>query len=243
MESDHENADPRWHRLYTVAGIAAMAQLVCVLITIVVIAALGLEPTTAEEYYTVFQENRLEGLLRMDFSSLINVALYSVTFFAIYAALKRTNDIYVAFATALVLVGVVLGLSAHSAFSIVHLSDQYETATTVAEQSRLLAAGEAVIASNWWNSTGGVFAGIFLQGGAVLASFIMLQSRLFSKRTAYTGILSNGLDWLHVLIGLVFPSLASVVGPIGGMFYLVWFPLLGLDLLRLGRHARQSTLE
>lgn len=37
----------------------------------------------------------------------------------------------------------------------------------------------------------------------------------------------------HVRVGLVIPSLALLLG-VRGLFYLVWFPLPGRDLLRAG---------
>jgi uncharacterized membrane protein len=111
----------------------------------------------------------------------------------IYAALRRSHQAYTALATALVFVGMILALANHSAFSMIHLSDQYAAATTAAQRAQLLAAGEAVIASDRWHSTAGFLAGIFMQGGFVFISVVMLQGKEFSKGTAYTGLLANGL--------------------------------------------------
>ncbi len=232
--------DARWQSLYRIAGVATFVQLACTLMTLIVAISLGSEPTTADEYFTVLQQDRLVGILRMDFASLINVMLFTIVSFAVYMVLRRINEAYAALATALVFVGVAIALTSHSAFSMIYISDQYALATTAAQRSQLLAAGTAVIASDWWHSTGGLMAGLFLQGGTVLLSWIMLRSQQFSKATAYAGMLANGLDWIHVLVGLVLPGVATILLMIGGLFYLVWYPMLGRDLFRL-RYAASTT--
>ena len=62
------------------------------------------------------------------------------------------------------LIGTLLALANESAFAMMHLSDLYAAASSAAQQEQLLAAGEAVIAANMWNSTAGFLAGIFMQG-------------------------------------------------------------------------------
>jgi hypothetical protein len=118
---------------------------------------------------------------------------------------------------------------------MVNLSDRYAAASSAAQQEQLLAVGEAVLAANMWNSTAGFLAGIFMQGGFVFISFVMLRGQDFSKGTAYTGILSNGLDFIHLFVALFAPALAATLLAIGGVFYLFWFVLLGRDLVKLGR--------
>jgi hypothetical protein len=238
-ESPVTTTAARWPGLYKVAGVAAFVQLVCTLMTAVVALTLGVEPTSAAEYFSVLQNDRLVGILRMDFASLVNVILFAVTAFAVYTVLKRIKEAYATLATALVFTGVALALANHSAFSMIYLSDQYAQATTETQRVQLLTAGTAVIASDWWHSTGGLMAGLFLQGGMVLLSWVMLRSKHFSKSTAYAGMLANGLDWIHVLVGLVLPGLAAIVLSIGGLFYLAWFPLLGRDFLRLAGGKQQ----
>jgi hypothetical protein len=200
-----------------------------------VVSTLGAEPATAAEYFRVLGDDRLVGLIRLDFTTLLLLSLFPFTTLGIYAALRRSNQAYAVLATIIILAGMMLGLANHSAFSMIHLSDQFAAATSLAQQEQLLAAGEAVIASDMWNSTAGFLAGIFMQGAFVFISVVMLRSKEFSRWTAYTGILANGLDLAHVFIGLFLPSLAVILLSVGGLFYLVWFPLLARDLIKAGR--------
>jgi hypothetical protein len=49
------------------------------------------------------------------------------------------------------------------------------------------------------------------------------------------GLAANGLDLLHVFAGLALPQVATTMLWIAGVFYLAWFPLLALDLLKRGQ--------
>jgi hypothetical protein len=207
----------------------------------IVLTVLGGEPTTAREYFEVLQNDRLTGILRMDFPSLINVMLFTVTGYALLLALRETNRVLAGFSTGLIFAAVAVSFATHPGFSIIHLSDKYAAARDAAERTQFLTAGEVVINTGWWESTGGIMAGIFLQGGMVLLSIIMLQNRRFMKATAITGILSNGLDWLHVLVGIFLPGVGTVILAGGGVFYLAWFPLLGWDLIGLGRKQEENS--
>ena len=173
----NEKAYSQWHSLCRVGGIAALLQLICVLTSLVVGIMVGAEPTTVEEYFTLLQQDRLVGLLRMDFSTLLLIYLYPLTTFGMYAALRQSNKAYAALAVALIFVGTTLALAPHSAFSMIRLSDQFAAATSVVQQGQLLAAGEAVISSGMWNSTSGFLAGIFMQGGSAIISVVILVFR------------------------------------------------------------------
>lgn len=78
-------------------------------------------------------------------------------------------------------------------------------------------------------------AGMLLQGAGVMISVIMLRREDFRKVTAYAGLLGNGLDLFQHILHPVAPIIMDVIGPIMGIFYIVWFPMLAWDLFRLAR--------
>jgi hypothetical protein len=236
--TESRNADVQWQVLATTSGIVALIQLACVLITIVVTATVGVEPSSPQGYFGMFQENRLQALLRLDFPTMIQLALWPITIMGIYALFRRTHAAYAALTGVLVLVGVTVALAAHSGFSIIRISDQYVLATTEAQKAQLAASAEAVISTDMWHSSAGFLAGLFMQGGLAFISVVGLRSGHLSKGTAITGLVANGLDWLHVLVALVSPSLATTLLYVAGPAYLLWFPLLGRDLIKYGRQAR-----
>lgn len=228
-----ETASTDWQKLLRLGGAILFVQLACLLISIVVLTIVGAEPTTAQDYFAALQENRLIGLLRLDFPTLVMIALFPIVAVALFAALRKSHPAYGLLAMVAITVGALLALANHSALSILHLADLHATAATVAERAQFLAAGEAVIATDMWHTTAGLLAGVFMQGGFVFISYVMLRSKAFGKYTALTGILANGLDFVHLFVAFFAPALATTLLSIGGIFYLFWFPLLGRDLIRL----------
>jgi hypothetical protein len=113
------------------------------------------------------------------------------------------------------------------------LSDKFAAATTDAPRNQLLAAGEAVMASDIWHSTGAILGGVLLQCGAVLISLAMLRGNVFNKATAWLGIVMHGLDLAHILGGLVLPGSGMILLSIAGPLYPIWFLLVALRLLKL----------
>jgi hypothetical protein len=65
----------------------------------------------------------------------------------------------------------------------------------------------------------------------------MLGSKDFSKVTAYAGLLGNGFDLVQHVLHPFVPSVSAFIMMFMGLFYLVWFPMLARDLLRLGRRG------
>ncbi len=230
-----ESVDSDWNRLCQMGGVVAWIQLGLLLLTIGLGLAVGWLPATAAEHYSALQNDGLAGLLRLDFATLAMIALFPLVAVAIFAAFRQSRPAYALLAMLLILIGTLLALSNESAFAMIHLSKLHAAASSAAQQDLLLAAGEAVLAANMWNSSAGFLAGIFMQGGFVFISLVMLRSKEFSKGTAYTGLLSNGLDLLHVFVALFAPGLAAALLSIGGVFYLFWFVLLGYDLVKIGR--------
>jgi hypothetical protein len=212
--------------------------LIITVILIGVTFAVGGKPATAAEYFAMYGESRLIGMLRDDFSSVLIITLYLFTAPALYLALRRIAPTLVTYATLFTLIAITVMFATHSGFSLLHLSEQYEAATSAAQQSELLAAGEAVIASDIWNSTGGYATGILLQSAGVLISLAMLRSNDFGRITAYAGLLANGIDLLQHVLHPFAPGVSAIILWFAGLPYFLWFPLVGRDLLRLSRATR-----
>lgn len=229
-----------YRSLYTIGGISALLQITSILALAVVMATLGPKPESALEYFNVYQESKMAGVLRGDFLLLILIGLYLGTFPALYAALRCINPIYTALATIFTVLTVSGTFAAESTFSLLRLSEQFAAAGTDAERSIFLAAGEAVIASDMWNSSGAYMGGILLQGSGVMISLIMLKSKDFSKVTAFAGLLGNALDLVQHVLHPFAPSVKTFFAPIMGIFYFVWYPMLARDFFRLARSIKNE---
>ena len=225
---------PGMKSLYRIGSISAVLQLVAILSFAVVMGVLGSKPSSAEEYFTIYQNSRLEAFLRGDILLLVMIGSYLGTFPALYVALRRHSPIYAALATVFTLIAVTGTFATESTFSLLHLGGQYVNATG-AQQTQLIAAGEAIIASDMWNGTAAYMGGILLQGSGVMISVIMLHSKDFSKVTAWSGLLGNGFDLTQHILHIFLPSVSSVIAMFMGVFYFVWFPMLAWDFFKLSR--------
>jgi len=235
-----EPGESVWRRLYRLGGAAALFFFVYSIITMIAMTLLGMPPTTAEEAFSLLQDNRLVGLIRLDLLTVIAMPLYYLLYAGMSIALWRTDKTRAILAAALVFIGVTLHLATPSVASMVHLSGQYAAAATEARKALYLAAGETVIASDMWHGTGAIVGILFITSAGMLISIAMLQGKVFGKGTAYVGILANGLDLARLLIGFFTPSVEIILLTIAGSLYLVWYLLVGRRLLQLGRAAIQD---
>jgi len=225
-----------WKSLYKMGGITALILIGYSLITMVILVVLGTPPTTAAEVFDMLGENKFTGLLRLDILTvLVYMPLFYLLFLGLYAALKKAHLVSTAIAVLLGFAGVTLFLATPSVFSWLALSNKFVTATSEAQKTLLLAAGETILVSDMWHGTGATIGGILIQVATTLISIAMLSSNAFGKSTACVGIVTHGLDLAHLLVGFFFPAGGVVLIQIAGTLYLVWFPLLARDFFRLSR--------
>lgn len=219
--------------LYQLGGLTCMILIAYSLITMLIMVGIGTPPETIEECFSMLQENRLYGLLRLDILTVFVMPLYYLLFYSIYLALKDTNKELLSISTILVFVGLTLFLATPSVFSYLYLSDEYAKAIIESDKNQIIAAGEAILASDMWHGTGAKIGGILIQLGALIISMTMLKSNVFNKLTAYTGIVTHGLDLAHIIIGFFLPTVGIILMAIAGPLYLLWFPLIGIRLFKL----------
>lgn len=233
------------YSLCRIGGFAALILLLYTFATMVQLLLLGGPPQTAAEAFTLLQHHRIVALLRLDLPTICILPFYYLLFLGLYAALSKTDHARVLLATALAFVGVTLVLATPTALSMIPLSDKYAAATSDAARNQLLAAGDAIMASDIWHATGAIIGGILAQCGAVLICIVMLRGGVFGKVTAYIGIVMHGLDLAHIALGVFWPGAGFVLMAIAGPLYPVWFFLVGRRLLELGSEnvsmARRQT--
>lgn len=232
-----ENAGFAGRGIYMAGGVAAIVFLVYSIATFIQVSVLGGAPATAQECFDMLNNNRIVGLLRLDIPTICMMPLYYVLFFGIYAAFppagRRKALLWIVFA----FIGITLFLATPSAFSMVALSGKFAAATTDAMRERLLAAGEAVFASDMYHGTGAVMGGILLQGAALAVSVIMLRGSVFGRLAAWVGIAMYGLDLLHIFVSFIRPGAAYFLMMAAGVLYLLWFPLIARGFFKAYRQA------
>lgn len=226
--TDIETADSRWKSLYKVGGVAALTMLVIMIAQIIIFIAWP-PPSTIEGYFTLFQNNWLLGLLSLDLLYIVNIVPLILIFLALYAALKRVNESIVAIGLTFGLVGIAAYFASNTTFEMLSLSNQYAAATTDVQRAMFLAAGQTMLETY----KGTAFNVYYVLNAVALLIFftVMLRSNIFSKATAYVGIVAGVL--------MIVPSTAGTIGLYFALASLVpwaiWLILFARRLFQLGQ--------
>lgn len=215
-------------------GYASFAMLLYVLGTLVQMAVIGMgAPSDPAAIFAMLHDHKIEGLLRLDLPTIFAMPLYYLVFLGLFAALRRVDFSNSILATSLGLIGTTLVLATPTALPMLRLSEMYASATSDALKAQYLAAGQAVMATDIWHHTGAAVGAILLQTGAVLICTVMLRGGVFSRGTAWLGIIMHGLDLLHLLCGAFVPVAGMVLMSVAGTLYPFWLFLVGRRLLQL----------
>jgi hypothetical protein len=229
-------ADKPSRYLYKAGGWTSILFLVYSLVTILILVFLdGGYPETAAECFGMIRENRLLALLRLDVVSVIVIPFYYLLFFSIYQALKKDYELIAKMALFCILAGVTVFIAGVNLTSVLIVSDKYHQTTSPEMQQQLLAACEAMLASDMWINTGAIVRGILIETGAVIFSVLMLKTTVFSKATGWIGLITHGFDWMSVVAGLFYTPVKEIFTMVAGPLYIVWFVLVGIGLFRLSR--------
>ena len=236
-----ETSDSDWKPLYKVGGISAL--IVVALIPIQGLLFMGWPPpgflpsiSNVSDWFALFQQNWFMGLLQLDLLLTIDYLITGLLFLSLYVALKRTNPSLTALGLVLGLVGVAGYIASNPAFAMLSLSGQYGSATTEAQKSMFLAAGQALLAM--YQGSPFFVSFVLLAVSPLIFSIVMLRSKLFSKTTAYMGILGSVIA---LVIGAPWPFFDPTIGGylslISVVFFAVWYILVARSLFRSARPA------
>jgi hypothetical protein len=250
MMTQIKSADPSYRKLYLIGGIAALlavfvfrrnlaAELMLLSNFGIIKGVPGTPLKTAIDWFRLFQDNQLVGLTLMNLFDLVEYALLGLVFLALYGALKQANKSVMLIATTCGLVGITVAFTSNQAFAMLALSKHHAAATTDAQRSLILAAGEALLAMSNPDSIyqgTGIYVSLFLVLIAgLIISAIMLRSDAFSKVTAIIGILANGIGLCYFITLAFAPAIYWIPIPISAPFRVIWYFLIAIRLLKLGK--------
>jgi hypothetical protein len=244
-------SDSGWKSLYRAGGVAALIAGVIFrrnLAAEISLFSAQRQPATIIDWFTLLQNDRLLGLAYLNLFDLVNYALVGLMFLALYAVLRRADRSYMAIATTTGFVGIAVYFASNTALSMLSLSDQYAAATTDAQRTILLAAGQALLALNRFSSpgahpgAGGYLSLLLIAVAGMITSLVMLRSAVFNRATAYVGILASALDLAYCIAFAFLPTvdselLAVLFIPAAGLLLAIWHVLVGWKLFQLGKET------
>jgi hypothetical protein len=242
--TDTEIADSAWKGLYRVGGVTALIAAVLLPIEVIVFAVWG-QPSTVVDAFTLFHNNKLLGLLEFDLLGIVIYIILVPTLLALYVVLRRASASFMAIGTIFFFVGIMVYFASNTSFCMLYLSDQYAAATTDAQRSMFLAAGQAMITI--FNVTTFGFSYVIVSVALLIVAAVMLRSTIFSRATAYAGILANALAVGSIAVGsiqlILMPMIGGILSLISIVFLIIWYALIARRLFQLGRSVSREEVN
>jgi hypothetical protein len=131
-----------WSGLYQAGGIAALITVLLIPIQLAVFIA-NLFPDSVTGWFKLLQDNPMARLIDLDLLLVVdNVLLVAITL-ALYVALRPTSPTMTTIATGLWLLSIAMFIAANPAMGMLSLSDQFAAATSEAQRSMAVVAGQA----------------------------------------------------------------------------------------------------
>jgi hypothetical protein len=232
--------DGAWKTLYRVGGTAPLVALGFYVTQVLAIALgdtiLGVPlPATMEDWFLLLQRSRIVGLLYLNALDIFSVTLVGTMLLALCVALRRVNQSATAIAAFVAVVGVAVFVAPRASMTAatLSLSDQYAAATTEAHKLQLVTAGEAMSAAT--RATPQTTGFLFLAIAGLIISAVILQSDRLAKAAGYVGILASAITSADHACLVIAPSVASILMPLDGLLWLIWWIMISWGLFRLSR--------
>lgn len=238
IQSKETTVPEHWPGLYKLGALTSLLILGTALLEILITFLPGgyLSAETVVDWFNLLHDNWFLGLRNLGLLNIVMTALTIPMFFALGMAHWKVNPKYSALAMIISFIGIAVFYATNRAFAMLDLSTQYAAASTDAERAALEAAGKALLAVGE-SHTPGTFIGFCLSTIAgILISFVMLHGGIFSKFSAYTGILGFGMLLVYDVCQSFVPALLGIAllfAMIGGILSLVWYGLIARRLFQL----------
>jgi hypothetical protein len=209
--------------LYRAGAIAAIAVIALVPLQMAVYVTHP-PPTEVREWFALFARNRLVGLIDLDLLMIIDNVLIGTMFAAVAVAL-RSKKVLVGAALVVELVAITTYFSSNVSFEMMALSQKYATASDV-DRIALVGAGHATLVR--WE--GSAFNTSYVLGAIaiLMISIAMLETTVFSRATAWVGVLFGALSVVPASAGKL--GLVMSIGSLIPMW--IWLVLIAKTLLR-----------
>lgn len=235
----HTRTQGSWRGLYAAGAVFALVVLTGTVLDIGITMIPGWDPSTvptdATSWFAQFVEAPLLALRNLD---LLNVVL-SVVGLPLYAALlvahRRTAPALALLGLLAVVLGTALFASANAALPMLELSERYAAASE-GGRATLEAAAESLLARGAHGSYGAFPGFVLSELGTLLMALAMLAGGVFSKRSAWVGIVGMAAMIAYSVaftFGLGSEALIMAVATPAGLLMLAWYAMVARQLRQM----------
>lgn len=207
MEAQNHNEKKTFYKndIYRV-GIAATLFMLSMIPIQIIFYLIWPHPTTIIDWFLLFQNNWLIGLISFDFLYLLTMIASIFLYLALFFALIDENKTLSLFALTVGLIGLAIYFPSNTSIEMLSVSKQYAQAVAEQEKTILLASGQTLYSI--WKGTS--YAVYYVLNGIALILFFsaMTKNNKFRKITAYVGLTSGILMTVPATAGIIGMTMA-----------------------------------
>lgn len=188
-----------WKSIYRSSSVISWITLLLIPVQIIIFI-IWPPPTNELDFFILFQENSIIGLLNLDLLYLLTVIFMGYIYLGMYIGVIITNKPLAMIALFLGELGVAIYFVSNVSFEMLSLSNQYVIAESKEEHKALLTIGKMLLL----RYKGTAFGVYYILNGfsLIIFSYAMLKSTNFTKRIAKWGLISGFLMLVPSTIGL-----------------------------------------
>jgi hypothetical protein len=221
-------ADTTYRALYRVAGLGAILTALLIPLQVVAFVVWPLPEGGALEWFAVFRDNPIRGLVSYDLGILLEEALLIPAALALYTLLHRWSASLMLVAAGTWFVSIALFIGSNTGFEMLTLATRHAEAATEAERAAYVATGEGMLAAYMGYGTSFVVGYLLASVAGILVGVAMLRTPVFHRWAAYAAIVANALGF-----GLFLPGIGILLSLVSVVILGVWYAAIGWRLIRL----------
>lgn len=218
----------KYEGLYRAAGLGALLTALLIPLQVVAFIVWPLPEGGALDWFAVFREDPLRGLVSYDLLILVEEALLIPTVLALYLLLHRQSPSLMLVTAGFWFVSIALFIGANTGFEMLTLATRHAEAATEAERAAYLATGEGMLAAYMGNGTSFVVGYVLASVAGILVGVAMLRAPVFHRSAAYAAIIANVLGF-----GLFLPGIGILLSLVSVVILCIWYAVIGWRLLRM----------
>ena len=236
-KTDANPSNPTLKSLYRIGGVAPLVTLTVYLGQLLIIIVSGVTfPATPESWFALFQQNPLLGLVFLNAFDVFSIAILGLMFLALYFALRETDPSYMVVASFFAFLGIAVFVSTRALMvsGALNLSGLYAAAITTVQKSQILTAWLTITSPT--RATPETTGFLFIAIAGLIISIVILRGKVFNNAIAYVGITGFIITLANQISIIVAPAIATILMPLNGLAWLIWWILVSRKFLQLGKN-------
>ena len=242
MESkDIHVIELNWKGVYLLGGFASLLVVLFAVLEILITFIPGGERVPSEMVSVTLWFERLQDnpLLAMRNLGLVNIFLTTfglLLSFSLFAAHRKVNLAWAGIAMIISSIGAAVFMATNRGLSMLSLSNRYAAVTDEVQRAAVVAAGEAMLAVGESHTPGTFLAFSLGLIASMLMAWVMLHGRVFSRVTAYVGMVAFACLLVFEILSDFVPTLfeaAMIFAMIGGITSIIWYVMVAIRLFQL----------